>query len=138
MYLLDTNVLQELRRRPEQRDPTASRWLSLLRPGESFLSTITILEIERGVRLKERVDPRQGAVLRRWLESQILPAFEGRVLPVDVSVARCAAGLHAPDPLPAYDALIAATAIVHDATLVTRNVRDFTTTPTRLLNPWHQ
>lgn len=84
----------------------------------------------------ERRDLAQGALLRAWLQERVLPAFEGRILPIDTPVARRCAALHAPNPASDRDALIAATALVHGLTVVTRNTADFIATGARLLNPW--
>jgi len=101
-----------------------------------YLSVISLLELERGVLQIHRRDTKQGSLLRTWMTKQVLPAFEGRILPVDVQVAfRCAA-LHVPDPRSERDALIAATALVHDMTIVTRNVADFEACGVPILNPW--
>ena len=101
-----------------------------------FLSAMTIIELEIGVLRIERRDPSQGAILRRWLDDHVLPAFAGRILAVDTAVAQRCASLHVPDPRPDRDALIAATALVHGLTVVTRNVGDFEPTSVRTLNPW--
>jgi predicted nucleic acid-binding protein len=101
-----------------------------------FLSAITIQELEIGTLLVERRDALQGAILRAWLEDHVLPAFADRILPVYTAVARRAAALHVPDPRPIRDALIAATALVHDLTVVTRDVADFAPTGTRVFDPW--
>ena len=101
-----------------------------------FVSAITIQELEIGVLLAERKDPPQGAVLRAWLNHLVLPAFAGRVLPVDIAVAQRSAKLHIPDPQPLRDCLIAATAFVHGMTVVTRNVADFVASGIDILNPW--
>ena len=106
-------------------------------PGGLFLSAITILELETGALLVERRDPAQGAILRAWLDGHVLPAFAGRVLAVDTAVAQRCARLHVPDPRADRDALIAATALVHGMTVVTRNVADFEPTGVPTLNPWN-
>jgi hypothetical protein len=137
MYLLDTNIVSELRR-PDRADPSVRGWAEGQDAAGYFLSAVTALEIERGVLLTERRDPRQGGQLRSWLEEELLPAFEGRILPIDTAVARRCAALHVPDPKPERDALIAATALVHRLTVVTRNVADFQGTGVRLLDPWRQ
>ncbi len=111
-------------------------WLRERETGDLAVSAITLLELERGVRRKERSDPVGARPLRLWLDEDVRPTFHGRVLVVDERVAVVAAELHIPDPLPEMDALIAATALVHDLALVTRNVADFQRTGVRLLNPW--
>jgi predicted nucleic acid-binding protein len=137
MLLLDTNVVSELRKvRIGKADPNVARWVETLDTATLFISAITVHELEIGILLAERRDPPQGAVLRLWLETLALPAFQGRILPVDVAVGRRAARWHVPDPFPINDALIAATALVHGMTVVTRNIADFVPTGVPLLNPW--
>ena len=137
MYLLDTNVVSELRKaKAGKAHKGVSAWAAQIPVAQLFVSVVTIQEIEIGVLLAERRDPRQGALLRTWLEDRVLPAFTDRVLDIDTTVARRSAALHVPDPCPVRDALIAATALVHDLTLVTRNVADFKRTGARLLDPW--
>ena len=131
-YLLDTNVLSYARR---QTFPELNAWLASQVRADLTISIISLLEIERGILQVERRDASAGQHLRAWLEAEIMPAFSGLILPIDVSVARTAAGLHVPDPMPEMDALIAATAIVHDLILVTHNTRDFERTGIRLLDP---
>lgn len=97
---------------------------------------ITIQELEIGVLLIERRDPTQGSILRTWLNSHVLPAFVDRIIAVDLAIAKYAANLHVPDPRPVRDGLIAATALVHGMTVVTRNTSDFASTEVSLLNPW--
>jgi hypothetical protein len=111
-------------------------WASSVPADALFLSAISIMELETGVLLVQRRDPRQGALLRAWLDRQVLPAFAGRVLPVDTEVAQRCAALHVPDPRSERDALIAATALVNGMMVVTRNVHDFESTGAALLNPW--
>ena len=136
-FLLDTNVVSELRRtRTGKADPNVVAWAGAQPSGALFLSAITVLELELGVRQVERRDPEQGRGLRAWMEEQVLPAFDGRVLPVDIAVARRTATLHVPDPAPERDALIAATALVHSLTIATRNTSDFDRTNVALMNPW--
>lgn len=136
MYLLDTNVISELRK-AHKADPLVIQWASQIPPANLFISAITVLELELGVLLKERKDAEQGAILRTWLISHVLPAFADRILPVDTAVARRCAQLHVPDPRSERDALIGATAILHGMTLVTRNVRDFEHMGAiNTLNPW--
>ena len=131
-YLLDTNVLSDARR---QTFPELNAWLAGQVRADLTISVVSLLEIERGILRVERRDVVAGQHLRAWLESEIVPAFSGFTLPIDSSVARTAAGLHVPDPIPEMDALIAATAIIHDLTLVTHNTKDFERTGIRLLDP---
>ena len=135
MFLLDTNVISELRR-PDKADRNVTAWANAIPAGSFFISAISILEIELGVLLVARRDATQRAVLRAWIDHQILPRFERRVLPVDTAVAQRCARLHVPDPRAERDALIAATAMVHGLTVVTRNVADFEPTGIALINPW--
>jgi len=137
MFLLDTNVVSELRKiRLGKANRTVAKWADSVDAADLFLSAITIQELEMGVLLAERRDPSQGAIFRVWLNGHVLPAFSGRVLPVDIAVAQRSARLHVPDPRPVRDALIAATALVHGMTVVTRNVADFEPTGVLILNPW--
>lgn len=135
MFLLDTNVVSELRR-PERADRGVRRWADGADAGLLYLSVITIWEIEEGVLRVERRDQRAGITLRRWLEEVVLPAYAGRILTVDLPVARNCATLRVPDRRPERDALIAATARVHGLTIVTRNVRDFVPMGVPVFNPW--
>ena len=126
LYLLDTNVLLELRKvRSSRADPQVAAWADTVAASDLLVSVVSLHEIAIGVALKERSDPDQGRILRRWLEGQVLTAFEGRTLAIDMAVALRAATLHVPDPAPIRDAFIAATALPHRLTVVTRNVRNF-------------
>ena len=137
MYLLDTNVVSELRKaRAGKADENVVAWAAEAPAASLFLSVITIQELEIGILLAERRDPPQGSILRSWLEDHVLPTFADRILPVDVPIARRSAALHVPDPRPVRDALIAATALVHGLTLVTRNVVGFEPTAVKVLDPW--
>jgi predicted nucleic acid-binding protein len=137
MYLLDTNVVSELRKAPAGKaDPNVARWAGQVPAASLFLSVITILELELGVLLMERRDSRQGEILRSWLDQRVMLAFANRILTIDVAVARQCARLHVPDPCAERDALVAATALVHGLTVVTRNRDDFVATGVALLNPW--
>lgn len=138
MFVLDTNVVSELRKvRLGSANPNIARWADEVNTVDLYLSAITVQELELGILLAERRDPRQGAVLRAWMTGQALPAFAGRILPVDTAVALRSAGLHVPNPRPVRNALIAATALVHGMTVVTRNVADFEGTGVAWLNPWN-
>ena len=137
MHLLDTNVVSELRKLKSGRaDHQVGRWASSAPAGGFFISVMTLMELETGVLLVQRRDPAQGALLRAWMNEQVIPGFAGRVLPVDEAVALRCAALHVPDPRPERDALIAATALVHGMTVVTRNVADFAPMGVALFNPW--
>jgi predicted nucleic acid-binding protein len=135
-FLLDTNVISELRKPAKRRDDQFNSWAETLSPSETFLSVITLLELRAGIENKRRQDARQAAVLDSWLDQNVLPAYAGRLLDVDRAVTDSAARLHAPDRRPAHDALIAATAQVHGLTLVTRNETDFSPMGVPLVNPW--
>ena len=135
MFLLDTNVISELRR-PDKADRNVVAWAGTIPAATFFLSAISILEIELGVLLIARKDAARGAVLRAWIDDQVLPRFDGRILAVDTAVAQRCARLHVPDPRAERDALIAATALVHGLTVVTRNVADFEPAGVALFNPW--
>ncbi|RRW40392.1 type II toxin-antitoxin system VapC family toxin [Pseudomonas luteola] len=137
MFLLDTNVVSELRKaKLGKANVQVVSWAKSVQAGELYLSSISVLEIEQGVLQYERRDPIQGAVLRSWLEQHVLPGFAGRILPVDTAVAIRCARLHVPDPRSERDALIAASALVHGMTVVTRNVKDFEPTGVPILDPW--
>lgn len=137
MFILDTNVVSELRKvRSGKADENVAKWADSVSATDLYLSPITVQELELGVLLSERRDPTQGALLRAWLDNRVLPAFTGRVLPIDTAVAQCSARLHVPDPRPVRDALIAATALVYRMTVVTRNVIDFEPTGVKIINPW--
>jgi len=137
MYVLDTNVVSELRKiRLGKADAQFAIWADSIEAMDLYLSAITIQELEIGVLLAERRDPSQGAVFRLWLNGHVIPAFNGRILDVDTAVAQRSAKLHVPDPRPVRDGLIAATALVHGMTVVTRNVADFEPTGVKTLNPW--
>lgn len=135
-FLLDTNVVSELQRRLSGRsDPQVCAWSDSIASTDASISVITILEIEIGVLRIARRDVIQGARLREGLRG-IEATFAGRILSVDVDVARVAASMHVPDRRRERDALIAATALVHGLTVVTRNVKDFAPMGVPLLNPW--
>ena len=137
MFLLDTNVVSELRKvRLGKANRSVAKWADSVDAADLFLSAITIQELEMGVLLAERRAPSQGTIFRAWLNGHVLPAFSGRVLPVDIAVAQRSARLHVPDPRSVRDALIAATALVHGMTVVTRDVTDFEPTGVLILNPW--
>lgn len=137
MYLLDTNVISELRKaKTGKANENVVQWGQKVPTAGLFLSVITVLELETGVKLIERRDDKQGAVLRIWLDDYVLPAFQSRIIPIDTSVALCCADLHVPDPRSDRDALIAATALTHKMTVVTRNTDDFKQMGVQLIDPW--
>ncbi len=135
MYLLDTNVVSELRK-AKRADRGVRVWAQALPAASLYLSAVSILELEIGILLIERRDRKQGAVLRVWMDGHVLPAFDGRILPIDTAVAQRCAALHVPNPRSDRDALIAATALVHGMTVVTRNVDHFQSTSVSVVNPW--
>ena|SRR3990167_1932283 len=137
MYLLDTNVVSELRKaKSGKADKNVTAWAKNIPSSSLFLSVITILELETGILLVERRDPLQGAILRSWLNAHVLPVFSERILYIDVAVVQRCAKLHIPNPRSDRDAIIAATALVHGMTVVTRNVNDFDKTGVEIINPW--
>lgn len=137
MFLLDTNVVSELRKVASGKaDQNVVRWARTTATQDLYISVVTLMEIETGVLLIERRDAAQGAVLRNWLETNILRAFADRILVVDDVVARRCAALHVPHRRPDRDAFIAASALVRGLTVVTRNTSDFIPTGVALINPW--
>jgi predicted nucleic acid-binding protein len=135
MFVLDTNVVSELRN-PARANAGVLAWAQAQSAHQLFVSAITVLELEKGVLLKERKDAAQGAMLRGWLNKQFFPAFADRILAVDMAVARLCAQFHVPDPKSDRDALIAASAVVHGMTVVTRNTADFAGMGASLFDPW--
>ncbi len=137
MFLLDTNVISELRKAGDGKaDANVVAWLSSVDATTFYLSVVTLMEIELGILRVERRDPPRGARLRAWMDHHVLPEFADRILSVDTAVALRCAPLHVPDPRPERDAFIAATALAHGMTVVTRNLADFAPTGVPLLNPW--
>lgn len=137
MYLLDTNLISELRKaKSGKADLNVVAWAENQSPSTLFVSVISVLEIEMGILLKERTDPKQATILRTWLNTHVLTTFADRILPIDTSVALRCAKLHVPNPKSERDALIAATALVHGMTVITRNTKDFKHTGVDLINPW--
>jgi toxin FitB len=138
LYLLDTNVVSELRKAGTgQAHPTVRRWAESVDPIALHLSVVSLMEIEIGILRVARRDTPQAERLRVWLERQVLTAFEGRILAVDLRVAMRCAQLLVPDPKADRDALIAATAIEHQLTVATRNTTDFASSGVALLDPWN-
>ena len=135
MFLLDTNVISELRQGKSNQSAEVRNWAAQHRASTLYLSAITILELEKGILLLERRTPPQGAALRVWLTG-VRAAFAGRILPFTEQAASLCAALHVPDPRSERDAMIAATALEHGFTVVTRNTQDFANTGVQLVNPW--
>ncbi|SEI11472.1 hypothetical protein SAMN05216228_101370 [Rhizobium tibeticum] len=136
-YLLDTNVVSELRKVGDGKaDANVTKWVGAQDSNDLFISAITILEIERGILTIQRRDAAQGSRLRGWMDSRVRPEFAERVLPIDDAIATRCAHLHIPDRRNEADALIAATALVHGLTVVTRNVQDFDDTGVIVVDPW--
>lgn len=137
MFLLDTNVVSELRKAGSGKaDKNVVAWAQKIPSSQLYISVVTVLELEMGVLAKERSDPAQGAVLRYWLNHNVSPAFAERTLVFDSKIARCCAGLHIPDRRSERDAMIAATGVVHGMTVVTRNLKDFVRAGVDVLDPW--
>lgn len=137
MYLLDTNIVSEMRKYHNQTiDPNVAAWLKNIAPEQTFLSAISIMELRVGVLSKLRKDPKQGEALQHWYEHYVLPTYSGRILSVTPHIAAHCAELHIPNRRPFSDSYLAATALVHNFTLVTRNVKDFQGLKLRLINPF--
>ncbi len=136
-YLLDTNVVSEMRKAGTTKiAPSVATWFESIPTTSCYLSVVTILELEIGILGICHKDKTQGDILRRWFEKKVLPTFENRILAIDKQIALACAHLHVPDRKPERDALLAATALVHNMILVTRNIKDFTNEDIRVLNPW--
>ena len=137
MYILDTNIISELRKvKLGKANQNVAKWADTMDVSALYLSVITIQELELGILLAERRDPAQGAILRAWMTGQVLPAFSKRIISVDVKIAQQSALLHVPNPRPVRDCFIAATALVHGMTVVTRNVADFQLAGLAVVNPF--
>ncbi|HZQ20624.1 MAG TPA: type II toxin-antitoxin system VapC family toxin [Terriglobales bacterium] len=133
-YLLDTNVVSELRKKNAH--PNLQKWAKARQTVSFYVSAITILELEIGILLLERRDRKQGAILRAWMDHHVLPTFSDRILLIDTAVAQRCAAFYVPDPRSDRDALIAATALVHNMSVVTRNVGHFQPMGVAVINPW--
>ena len=137
MYLLDTNVVSEFRKAGTGRiSKRVEQWAEGISANSMFISVISIFELEMGILQIERRDKKQGSVLRKWLNKNVLGTFSERVLAIDTAVAQRCASLHVPNPKSERDAMIAATAIEHRMTIVTRNVSDFSQLGVKIFDPW--
>ncbi|NBI12273.1 PIN domain-containing protein [[Haemophilus] felis] len=137
MYLLDTNVISEIRLLKQNKcNIGVKEWIDNMSHHFTYTNPIILMELERGILSKERKDPLQGQHLRHWFNHFVLPNFAGRILPINAETAKICATLHIPDHAPENDAWIAASAIQHRFTLVTRNTADFERTGVKLLNPF--
>jgi predicted nucleic acid-binding protein len=137
MYVLDTNVISELRHGKPNQSTEVRAWASDKPARHLFISAISILELEKGVLALERRTPPQGSALRIWLTG-VKASFAGRILPFTENTATICAALHVPDPKSERDAMIAATALEHQMTVVTRNVSDFAGTDAKLIDPFQR
>ena len=135
MFVLDTNVISELRRGKPQQSDAVRAWAAAQPDGKLFMSAITLLELELGIQALERRTPPQGGSLRVWLTA-VRAEFAGRILPFTENTAPLCAALHVPNPRPERDAMIAASALEHKFAVVTRNVADFAGTGVEVVNPW--
>nr|WP_295468891.1 type II toxin-antitoxin system VapC family toxin [Mesorhizobium sp.] len=133
-YLIDTNVVSELRR-PDRASQAVVAWAASVPQSDMFISSVTILELQLGALQLAHRDPAAGRLIGEWLR-KVIERFRDRILAVDLAVALKCAELHVPDPKSEHDALIAATALVHNLVVVTRNTPDFARTGVRLLDPW--
>ena len=133
-YLVDTNVISELRKR-ERGHPGVVRWVASVDSSDLYTSVLVMGEIRRGIELKRRTDPAQASVLDTWLEN-VRAGMGARILPVDERVAEAWGKLGVPDPISPIDGLIAATALVHGLTVVTRNVDDMARVGAALFDPF--
>ena len=132
-FLLDTNVVSEIRKKAP--DPGVASWFASVPAHRLFLSVLVVGEIRQGIARLARRDPAQAQSFEHWL-SRLVDGYGDRIVPVTVQIAEVWGRLNAPNPMPAVDGLMAATALVHDWTLVTRNVSDVVPTGARLLNPF--
>jgi predicted nucleic acid-binding protein len=135
-YLIDTNVASELRKAGAAH-PQFITWSTRVDRSTMFLSVLVVGEIRRGIENLRRKDPAQARLLDAWRDV-IVSSFNGRILPVTQEIAETWGRLSAPDKLPVIDGLLAATAIVHNLTLVTRNTRDVARSGVQVINPFDE
>lgn len=136
MYVLDTNLVSEIRKVPAKKNPAVQRWLEQQYSDQLFITSITVYELEVGVQRLARKDSAQATLIGDWLHGTLLPGFEGRVLDLDLESSLIAATYQVPDPRPSADCFIAAITQRHHMKLVTRNTKDFLAMNIPLINPW--
>ena len=137
MYLLDTNIVSELRKMESGKaDVNVVAWFQQVNLTDAYLSVITLFEIKLGILQLKRKDIQQAKLLQSWFEQKFLPNFENRILPLDTKVMMTCAEFHIPDKKPLNDSYIAATAKAHRFKIVTRNVKDFKGCGVEVLNPF--
>lgn len=135
MYLLDTNVVSELRK-IQSKHSAFNDWYKTIDPQTCYLSSLTIFEIRKGILLKSLKDPQQAEILQHWFNERLIPHFHGRVLDFTADMAEIMAKLHVPNPAPFADSIIASTALYYDLTVITRNIQDFQNLGVKLINPF--
>ena len=131
--LLDTNVVSEIRKKIP--DPGVAAWFASVPADQLFLSVLVVSEIRQGIERLARRDPAQAEIFEQWL-SRLVLVYQDRIVPITADIAEAWGRLNVPDPVPVVDGLMAATALVHAWTLVTRNVGDVASTGVRLLDPF--
>jgi predicted nucleic acid-binding protein len=132
-YLLDTNVVSETRRK--RQDNRVASFFATVQPSELYISVLTFGELRKGAALKERSDAAIASIYTQWIDG-LEAAYDTHILGVDARIAKLWGRLSADRSRPMIDTLLAATAIIHDLTLVTRNTADMSGLPVSLLNPW--
>lgn len=138
MYLLDTNAISELRKvKTGKAHQGFIEWLYSIQPDTLYINTIVLMELKKGIFLKQRKDPKQAQDLQIWLDTIIRPTFAHRTLNIDENTIDICAKLHVPNKRPENDAWIGAMAIAYNMTLVTRNVKDYAGLPVKILNPFN-
>ncbi|GHV59804.1 twitching motility protein PilT [Campylobacterota bacterium] len=135
MYLLDTNIISELRKGKPRQSPNVRKWAKDIAAHQLYLSVITIMKIEIGILRMERKDTKQSTILRRWFEI-VTQDFEGRILPFSAKTALLCAKTNVPNQRSFRDSMIAATAAEYNLALVTRNIADFEGLGIELINPF--
>jgi len=133
-YLIDTNIISEVRK-ADRCDPKVSDWYASIGDDSLYLSVLVVGEIRKGIELARTKDPAQARALEKWLAA-VIAAFGDRILPIDDAIAEEWGRMSAKRPVPTIDALLAATAAVHDMTLVTRNTSDVANLGARILDPF--